>query len=170
MLFASDEERASILRGFVLGGLGAQHKIVYLSGADGPRGPRALLEQCRLTGAPPHPDGQLEVLGPADAGLRPGEWDPALLLRRLRAVADRSRREGYRALRVTGDPPAVPADEPGLTRLLRYESLLAEEFAPGRPWRSARTTSDTATPPRSRPSPRPIPGASRRTRSSARPG
>ncbi|UQI47695.1 MEDS domain-containing protein [Streptomyces sp. HU2014] len=132
LLFASDEERTSILRGFVLGGLDAEHKILYLAGADGPPGPQALLEQCRLAGLPGGLAGQLEVLGPAELGSGQGELDPAALLGRLRDAADRSRSEGYRALRVTGDLCAVLRDGSDLSRLLRYETLLATEFSSGR--------------------------------------
>ncbi|MBT2387447.1 MEDS domain-containing protein [Streptomyces sp. ISL-11] len=131
LLFASDEERASILRDFVLGGLDAEHKILYLSGADGPPGPRALLEQCRLTGVPGDLDGRVEVIGPAELSPGRGKLDPAALLGRLRAAADRSRSEGYRALRVTGDLCGVLRDGPDISRLLRYEALLADEFSSG---------------------------------------
>ncbi|WKK25666.1 MEDS domain-containing protein [Streptomyces olivoreticuli] len=130
-LYASDEERASILRGFLLGGLDAKHKILYLADADGPRGPGELLEQCRFSGPPEVPAGQLEVLGPAELSLRQGELDPAALLGSLRAAVDRSRSEGYRALRITGDLCTALCDGRDVSRLLRYEALLAAEFGSG---------------------------------------
>ncbi|MGW1074634.1 MEDS domain-containing protein [Streptomyces sp. NPDC002537] len=131
LLYASDEERAAVLRGFLLDGLDAEHKILYLAGEDGPKGPRELLEECRLAELPEAPYGQLEVLGPADLAPPRGELDPAALLGSLRAAVDRSRSEGYRALRVTGDLCTALCDGRDTSRLLRYEALLAAEFGSG---------------------------------------
>ncbi len=119
LLFGSDEERASILRDFVRGGLDAEDKILYLSGTPSPPG---------LTGLR---TGAVEIVPLAEFLTVQGELEPAALMRRLRTAAARSRAEGYRALRVAGDLCAALHDERGLRRLLRYETLLAEEFRSG---------------------------------------
>ncbi|MEU7132583.1 MEDS domain-containing protein [Streptomyces sp. NPDC046261] len=135
LLFESDEERASILRDFVLGGLDAEDKILYLSGAEDPAGPGALWEECRLTSVLCGLTGRVEVVRLAEFLSEQGQLEPAALLRRLRSAAERSREEGYRALRVAGDLCAALHGEdsafgaPGVARLLRYEALLAEEFS-----------------------------------------
>lgn len=134
LLFESDEERASILRDFVLGGLDAQDKILYLSGEDDPPGPGALLDECRLDGTLTALDGRVEVVCLAEFRSGHGQLEAAALLRRLRGAARRSREEGYRALRVAGEPCAALHGGHGLPdvpRLLRYEALLAEEFSSG---------------------------------------
>ncbi|MEU4210701.1 MEDS domain-containing protein [Streptomyces sp. NPDC026206] len=137
LLFESDEERASILRDFVLAGLDAEDKILYLSGAEDPPGPGALWDECRLTSVPGGPAGRVEIVRLAEFLTGCGQLEPAALMRRLRNAAERSREEGYRALRVAGDLCAALHDGHGATgalgvaRLLRYEALLAEEFSSG---------------------------------------
>ncbi|MBZ4323313.1 MEDS domain-containing protein [Streptomyces huiliensis] len=129
LLFASDEERTAVLREFVRGGLDAQDKILYLAGRRDPRDPAALLDRYRL---PPPRGGRVEVV-PLDELRTPGgTLEPATLRGRLRAAAGRSRAEGYRALRIAGEPRPAPRDGHDVRRLLRYESLLGEEFAAGR--------------------------------------
>ncbi|MEU5053313.1 MEDS domain-containing protein [Streptomyces sp. NPDC021096] len=133
LLFGSDEERASILRDFVLGGLDAEDKILYLSGAEDPTGPGALWEECRLTSVPGGLADRVEVVRLAEFLSGRGQLEPAALMRRLRSAAERSREEGYRALRVAGDLCAALHEHGapgalGVARLLRYEALLAEEF------------------------------------------
>ncbi|WP_049717359.1 MEDS domain-containing protein [Streptomyces caatingaensis] len=104
--FASDEERTTVLQDVVRGGLDARDKILHLAGP----------------GEPPAPVGESLALE--------GELEPAALLGRLRRAADRSRAEGFRALRITGGPGAAgPRDVHGL---LRYEALLEAELGPGR--------------------------------------
>ncbi|MEV4441647.1 MEDS domain-containing protein [Streptomyces sp. NPDC049577] len=127
LLFESDEERDSILRDFVLGGLDAEHKILYLTGEKDPPGRDLLLDRCRLTDAAAL-SGRVDVLGLAEFRTVRGRFDPAALLRRLRGAVERTLAEGYRALRVAGDLCPLPGDERDLHRLLRYETLLAEEF------------------------------------------
>ncbi|GHF49672.1 hypothetical protein GCM10010218_33820 [Streptomyces mashuensis] len=137
LLFESDEERASTLRDFVRGGLAAEDKILYLSGGRGPAGPDALLDACRLPGLPAGPAGRVEVVRLAEFVSGRGHLETLALLRRLRTAARRSREEGYRALRVAGEPCAALPDGRGprvlgalgVARLLRYEAMLAEEFA-----------------------------------------
>ncbi|RLU96698.1 hypothetical protein CTZ27_16955 [Streptomyces griseocarneus] len=137
LLHASDEERAAVLRGFLLGGVAEEHKILYLVHAEGPDGPRELLRECGLAALPGASEGQLQVLRPADLAQPSGELapagprDPAALLGSLRAAAERARGEGYRALRVTGDLCTALCDGRDASRLLRYEALLAEEFDHG---------------------------------------
>ncbi|MFI9236855.1 MEDS domain-containing protein [Streptomyces sp. NPDC053079] len=133
LLFGSDEERASILRDFVLGGLDAEDKILYLSGAEESTGPGALWEECRLTSVPGGLADRVEVVRLAEFLSGCGQLEPAALMRRLRSAAERSREEGYRALRVAGDLCAALHEHGapgalGVARLLRYEALLAEEF------------------------------------------
>lgn len=117
LLFASDEERASVLRDFVLGGLDADDKILCLTGDPAPS-------------LPPVPPGRLEVVALAQFLTADGRFDAAALLARLRTAAARSRAEGCRALRVAGDPGA--GGMPDLPRLLEYEALLDGEFGSGR--------------------------------------
>ncbi|MFI1968999.1 MEDS domain-containing protein [Streptomyces cinnamoneus] len=137
LLFESDEERASILRDFVLGGLEAEDKILYLSGAEDPPGPGALLDECRLPEPPGGLADRVEVVRLAEFLSGRGQFEPAALLRRLRSAAERSRQQGYRTLRVAGDLCAALHDGGGafsaldVARLLRYEALLAEEFSSG---------------------------------------
>ncbi|MBB4891099.1 anti-anti-sigma regulatory factor [Streptomyces olivoverticillatus] len=131
LLFGSDEERASILRDFVLGGLDAEDKILYLSAEEDPPGPAALLDRCRLTSVPGGLAGRVEVVRLAEFLSRRGDLEPAALMRWLRGAAQRSREEGYRALRVAGDLGAALRDEHDVRTLLRYETLLAEEFSAG---------------------------------------
>ncbi|MDT0453542.1 MEDS domain-containing protein [Streptomyces hesseae] len=122
LLFGSDEERALILRDFVRGALDAEDKILYLSGTGDTAGPPGLTEV---------PAGRVEVVRLGEILSGRGRLEPAALLRRLRSAAERSRREGYRALRVAGDLCAAVHDERDVRRLLRYEALLAEEFRTG---------------------------------------
>ncbi|MEV4868986.1 MEDS domain-containing protein [Streptomyces syringium] len=128
LLFDSDEERALLLGGFLLGGLDAKDKILYLAREGGPAGHDALLDRCRFPAGPPDLSGQLEIVGAAEISSGRGEFEPAALLDRLRAAADRGRREGYRALRVAADLGALLRDGRDVHRLLRYEALLAAEF------------------------------------------
>ncbi|MGK5636949.1 MEDS domain-containing protein [Streptomyces sp. URMC 126] len=129
LLFASDEERTVVLREFVRGGLDAQDKILYLAGRRDPHDPAALLDHYRLPA--PH-GGRVEILPLDELRTPDGLLEPAALLGRLRAAATRSRAEGYRALRIAGEPRPAPRDGRDARRLLRYESLLGEEFAAGR--------------------------------------
>ncbi|MFI0736601.1 MEDS domain-containing protein [Streptomyces sp. NPDC021100] len=128
LLFASDEERTAVLREFVRGGLDAQDKILYLAGRRDPHDPAALLDRYRL----PSPRTGVEVLPLDELRTGDGPLEPAALRDRLRAAATRCRAEGYRALRIAGEPCPAPHDGRDVRRLLRYESLLGEEFAAGR--------------------------------------
>lgn len=130
LLFTSDEERASVLRDFVLGGLDADDKILYLTAEPAPPGPDALLRRCRLASVPAVPAGRLEVVALAEFLTAEGRFEPAAVLARLRTAADRSQAEGRRALRVAGDLCADGV--PDLPRLLEYEALLDGEFGSGR--------------------------------------
>ncbi len=128
LLFASEEERTSVLRDFVRCGLDARDKILYLAGRRDPRDPAGPLDRCRL---PLPRDGGVEVVALTEFLTGTGALEPAALLGHLRGAAARSRAEGFRALRVAGELCAALRDEGDVHRLLRYETLLGEEFGSG---------------------------------------
>ncbi|MEV0265291.1 MEDS domain-containing protein [Streptomyces sp. NPDC050617] len=129
LLFASEEERVSVLRGFLTGGLWAAHKILYLVGRDGPYSAHELMRRHQIADAAVGARGQVEIVDVAQLCPDSGQFDTDLMRSRLRTACDRARLQGYRTLRIAGDPGgAPPHDAYDRDRLLRYEALLAEEF------------------------------------------
>ncbi|MFE7116401.1 MEDS domain-containing protein [Streptomyces sp. NPDC057654] len=128
LLFASEEERVSVLRDFLTGGLRDAHKILYLAGRDGPYSARELMGRHQIADAATGARGQVEIVSSAQLCPDDGQLDTELMRSRLHAACDRARSQGYRTLRIAGDPGGAPHDAYDPGRLLRYEALLAEEF------------------------------------------
>ncbi|MEV0280579.1 MEDS domain-containing protein [Streptomyces sp. NPDC050610] len=128
LLFASEEERACVLRGFLIGGLRATHKILYLAGHDGPHSAGELMGRHQISESAIGAGGQVEIVDAAQPCPDDRQLDLDMMLGRLRKACDRARSQGYRTLRIAGDPGGAPYDAYDLGRLLRYEALLAGEF------------------------------------------
>jgi anti-anti-sigma regulatory factor len=146
LIFADDAEREEVLGTFLRDGLLRGQKVLYLTAGSRP-GP--VLSRVARGGTDPRvaqANGQLVVLSGLDSA-RPGRRRgrsgnaPAKgpvgaaarigpLVRRLRTELLRSHREGYPALRVTGDLCPAP-DGLGAAELAEYEAALEPVFAEG---------------------------------------
>lgn len=68
--------------------------------------------------------GALVILSKQDTYLKEGRFDPDRMLDLLRETMASAKREGYGALRVTGEMTWVLGGDPGVERLMEYEAKL----------------------------------------------
>ncbi|MEW6544745.1 MAG: MEDS domain-containing protein [Nitrospirota bacterium] len=130
-LYETEEEHRTLLTPFLRQGLERGEKVLYIVDA---RTADAILAYLRNDGLEVEPflsRGQLQILTVQEAYLREGAFDPDRMIALLRAATEQAViKEGYPALRVTGEMTWALRGLPGSERLIEYEAKL-NRFFPG---------------------------------------
>ena len=131
LVYDTEQEHRDVLTAFVREGLRRGEKVMYFADAHTP----ALLLDY-LSNEPnlgrSLQSGQLQVLTADQVYLRDGRFDVDRTIRLLTAELDQALKEGYPALRVTGEMTWAFGKAPGVKQLFEYESRV-NEFFTGRP-------------------------------------
>jgi len=131
-VYRNEEEHRAVLAPFVRSGLEQGHKVVYI--ADD-RTAETVMGFLRQEGIPLEhatASGQLLVASSLDTYLKGGKFDPQAMIELLRQETDRALREGYAALRITGEMSWALRGLSGSERLMEYECML-NRFLPNNP-------------------------------------
>lgn len=129
-LYETEEEHRALLAPYMRQGLERGEKVLYIVDSHDPE---LLLDYLIADGvnvAPYLDRGQLSILTPEATYLKGGEFDPIRMIDLLRATTDDALREGFTALRVTGEMSWALRGFPGTERLIEYEARL-NRFFPG---------------------------------------
>ncbi|MCM4080278.1 MEDS domain-containing protein [Paractinoplanes hotanensis] len=124
-----DEIRRDAIAGVLLGGLRADHKVIY-SGDE----PGAVLSALARRGVATEAaigSGQLVAVTPEGSYLAGGSFDAEGTLALWSAEKARTRAEGYRGMRVVGEMNWALRRFPGTERLEWYEARCNKMFADG---------------------------------------
>jgi signal transduction histidine kinase len=131
-LYASEEEHRALLAPFLRHGLERHEKVLYLVDDHTAGQILAYLSADGVEVSPYLQRGQLTVLSSGEAYMHAGTFEPERMMARLRSETDRAVREGYKALRVTGEMSWALRGLPGSERVVEYEAKL-NTFFPGSP-------------------------------------
>ena len=131
-LYMTEEEHCAILTPFISSGLAQGHKILYVVDAHTAETVFGYLEQEGLQTSHLRSSGQLVVADSQDTYTREGHFDPESMLALLRSETDKALKEGYTALRVTGEMSWALRGLPGSDRLMEYEAKLNQFFPENR--------------------------------------
>ena len=129
-IYETDDEHRALLTPYIRGGLEHHQKVVYI--VDNHRA-ETVLEYLRNDGIDPQPAldaGQLAIVTRRETYLRDGTFDPDRMIVFLRETMEQALRDGYSALRVTGEMTWALGSAPGSERLFEYEAKL-NDFLPG---------------------------------------
>ncbi len=128
-LYETEEEHRRLLTPYLQQGLDNDQKVIYIT--DARTGQQVLDylggEVEELTGS-----GRLQLAAASDSYLRDGVFDPDRMIELLDREASRALKDGYTALRVTGEMSWALRGDPGSERLIEYETKL-NDFLPGKP-------------------------------------
>ncbi|MEV6867741.1 MEDS domain-containing protein [Streptosporangium subroseum] len=122
LTFDDDEEREPVLAAFVSDGLARGDQVIYHTDMTHPA---VLIGLLRGWGVDPDPflaRGQLRIDGAEETYFSGGCFDPDLAVESLAKAAAGALRQGYRALRVTGEMSCALRSGP--ERLAEYESRI----------------------------------------------
>lgn len=129
-IYETEKEHHDLLLPFLLNGLKQNEKIIYIVDAHSAEHILDYLREAKVDTRKFVDSGQLNIITRDDAYLKQGFFDPKLMIDLLRTETDKAIKEGYTALRVTGEMTWALKKLPGSERLIEYESKL-NEFFPG---------------------------------------
>ena len=122
--YETEEEHRAALKIFLHQGLERREKVLYIADAHDPAAILGYLHNEGLDAASYVASGQLSILAPAETYLQGGTFDPERMIARLQAETEQALREGYTALRISGEMTWALRKLPGSERLVEYEAKL----------------------------------------------
>lgn len=128
LLYSTREEQLAAVIPFIRLGLEKGEKCVYIADENDAS---VIEDALRVEGVDVNAEvgrGALAIIRKRDAYLKEGHFDPDLMIGLLIDNVNQARAEGYPALRVTGEMTWALGDEPGVERLIEYESKLNGVF------------------------------------------
>jgi PAS domain S-box-containing protein len=128
-LYASEDEHRAVLTPFLQHGLERGERVLYVADFHTPSEILKYLRDAGLDVGAYQARDQLRLLTPAEAYVRDGTFDPLRMIALLEQETDQARRDGYTALRVTGEMTWALRGLPGSDRLIEYEIALDRFFA-----------------------------------------
>ena len=129
-LFETDEEHRALMTSFIRQGLERNEKVIYIVDT---RSANKVINYLRDDGGETEAyleSGQLIILEVGQTYMREGIFDPEGMIALLRDHTEQALKEGYSALRVTGEMSWALRDLSSPERLIEYEAKL-NEFFPG---------------------------------------
>ncbi|MFP4393186.1 MAG: MEDS domain-containing protein [Desulfohalobiaceae bacterium] len=129
-MYMTEAEHQEVLVPFIRDGLQQSHRVIYIVDA---RTAETVLGYLRQEGLDPEQDqrsGSLIISSSQDTYLRNGSFDPDSMLSLLHKEVQQAEKEGFQALRVTGEMSWALRGLPGSERLMEYEAKL-NHFFPG---------------------------------------
>jgi hypothetical protein len=129
-LFENDEEYQVLMKSFISQGLERNEKVIYIVDT---RSANEVINLLRDDGGETESSlerGQLIIFEVGQTYMRKGTFDPDDMIALLRHQTEQALKEGYSALRVTGEMTWALRDLSSSERLIEYEAKL-NEFFPG---------------------------------------
>lgn len=131
-LYRTEDEHRNLIGPFLKHGLERGEKVIYIVDSHTAEEVIGYMEGEGVKVQPYLDSGQLSMLIANDAYTRGGRFDPDGMIGLLREETDRAVKEGYSALRVTGEMTWALRGLPGSERLIEYEAKLNEFFRENR--------------------------------------
>ncbi|MFO7953147.1 MAG: PAS domain S-box protein [Bacillota bacterium] len=130
LIYESREEWLETVVPFILSGLERGEKCIYIVDATTAREVKTIFKEKGLAVDESESKGQLSVVHERDTYTREGFFDPDLIIAFLIEETEKALREGYSALRVTGEMSWVLRGYSGAERVLEYEAKLNKDLFP----------------------------------------
>jgi len=127
-LYSSEDEHRIVLTPFLQHGLERGERVLYVTDFHIPAEILNYLRAAGLDADAYLARDQLRLLAVADAYMRDGAFDPARMIALLEQETTQALRDGFRALRVTGEMTWALRGLPGSDRLIEYEIALDRFF------------------------------------------
>ncbi|WP_449064983.1 MEDS domain-containing protein [Planomonospora algeriensis] len=127
--FSDDAEQREVAAAFITGGLARGERVLYFTDRRSPQTVHSWLPADDLAAA--LCSGQLSVRTAEDSYLAAGRFDADAMVTALKEETERSLRDGYTGLRVSGEMSWALRDVPGAGELEEYEREVAAVFATG---------------------------------------
>ncbi len=127
-LYETDEEHKALLTPYMRLGLENNEKVLYIVDSNTSE---TVLDYLREDGVDVDPylkRGQLTILTVNESYMKGGVFDPDEMIKMLGEEVEKALKEGYDALRVTGEMSWALQELPGSQRLIEYEAKLNEFF------------------------------------------
>ncbi len=127
-LYETDQEHKSLLTPYMRVGLENNEKVFYIVDVHTSE---TVLDYLRDDGVDVEPylqSGQLTILTVSESYMKGGVFDPDEMIKMLTEETEKALKEGYNALRVTGEMSWALKGLPGSDRLIEYEAKLNEFF------------------------------------------
>jgi PAS domain S-box-containing protein len=125
-VYETEEEHRLLLTPFIRNGLEAGDKVIYITDVHTAETVINYLREDGLEVEPYTEKKQIVFFSSTDVYLREGVFDPAIMIALLRDETHRALKEGFSALRVTGEMSWALNGSPGSERLIEYEAKLNE--------------------------------------------
>jgi len=133
LIYESREEWLETVVPFISSGLKRGEKCIYVVDANTAQEMKAVFREAGMAVDNYESKGQLSIIHERDAYTREGFFDPDLMISLLIEETEQALREGYPALRVTGEMSWALRDYSGTERVLEYEAKLNKELFPAYP-------------------------------------
>ena len=130
LIYESEEEWSKAIIPFISIGLARGEKCLYITDDHQAALLRQALSEHNLPVEPCESSGQLTFIHHQDAYTQEGRFDPDRTIALLKDETEKALKEGYPALRVTGEMSWALRGVPGSDLLLEYESKLNRDFFP----------------------------------------
>lgn len=128
-IFKTDAEQRRLAIDFVRLGVERNDKMLYLVNLQTAVQLKSTLAAADIDADALIAKGQLVILTAKETYLKDGVFDPVRMIEVLKHETAQAIREGYSALRVTGEMTWALAGDPGSERLIEYEALLNRFYA-----------------------------------------
>lgn len=127
-IYSTEEEHREVVTRFILDGFENNEKIFYVVDSHEAGDIRHYLRDEDIDPSDYEKSGQLTIMTRKDAYMKGGVFDPDAMIRLLESETDKAIKEGYFALRITGEMTWALRGLPGSERLIEYESKLNHFF------------------------------------------
>ncbi|MGZ3954916.1 MAG: PAS domain S-box protein, partial [Flavisolibacter sp.] len=129
-IYETEEEHRKLLMPYLIQGLRNNEKVFYIVDTHTTE---VILEYLNSEGFDPKPyldSGQFSIITHHESYTKDGSFDPDRMIELLRSETEKAIKEGYGALRVTGEMTWALRGLPGSEKLIEYEAKL-NDFFPG---------------------------------------
>jgi PAS domain S-box-containing protein len=133
LIYESREEWLATVVPFISSGLKKGEKCIYVVDANTAIQIKEVLKEAGLAVDDYESKGQLSILHERDTYTREGYFDPDLMIALLIEETKIALKEGYPALRVTGEMSWALRDYTGVDKVLEYEAKLNRDLFPEYP-------------------------------------
>lgn len=128
LIYKTRAEQFAAVLPFVQIGLERGEKCVYIADENSASDVMGAMKEAGIDVDGAVESGALTIAGKQDVYLRQGYFDPDLMIDFLKESTEAAKEAGYSALRVTGEMTWMLGGDPGVERLIEYESKLNRFF------------------------------------------